>query len=158
MGIESVKFLEEARLPASHFSKQMFPIYNMMFTCLLHSQDSLRRRFANALAQYQVLVRLAQAEVLHSIDAVRVTMLQVQSSSLGDTPLELLPAVDSKTPVFERDYLNAQSSVGHMPEQKAGEPYERPSAYLRSRCAACFGGAGYASSLGDEMLVQTLML
>jgi len=129
----------------------------MMLTCLLHFQDSLRRRFANALAQYQVLVRLARAEVLRSINAVRVTMLQVQSSSFDNTPptLELLPPVDSKTPIFERDYLNAQSSVGHTPEQKAGEPYERPSAYLRSRCAACFGGTGYDSSLGNDMLVQT---
>jgi hypothetical protein len=122
---------------------------------LFPSQDSLRRRFANSLAQYQVLVRLAHAEVARSVEAVRTAILQASSeASLGDiipSTLDQLPPLSSKTPIFQRDYLNAQSDVGHAPEQNVSEPYERPSAYLRSRCTACFGGRGHASFLGEGM-------
>jgi hypothetical protein len=117
----------------------------------------LRRRFASSLAQYQVLVRLAHAEASQSVEAVRSAALQASSSEVPDIVppiLEQLPPLHSKTPIFQRDYINAQSIIGHSPEQKAGELYERPSAYLRSRCAACFGGAGVASSLGEMMLVR----
>ena len=115
----------------------------------------------NALAQYQVLLRLAHAEVVHTVEAVRTAILQIPSSetSLDNIilpVLERLPQLSSKMPIFERDYLNAQGSTGHTLEQKPGEQYERPSAYLRSWCAACFGGTGGASSLGDGMLVCTL--
>ena len=115
----------------------------------------MRRRFANSLAQYQVLIRLAHAEVTRSVEAARTAILQASpDASLDDIispTLAQLPPLSSKTPLFQREYLNAQSDIGHAPEQKAGEPYERPSAYLRSRCAACFGGLGHASSLGDGM-------
>ncbi|KAF9507807.1 hypothetical protein BS47DRAFT_1303577 [Hydnum rufescens UP504] len=94
---------------------------------LLHTSDSLQRRFANSLAHYQVLVRLARAEMSQSIEAVWTTLLR-------------LPPLHDKILIFQRDYLNAQSNIGHLPVQKPGEPFERPSVYLWTRCAACFGG------------------
>jgi hypothetical protein len=118
----------------------------------------LRHRFANSLAQYQVLVHLAHAEMSQSIEAVW-TALQVSSpgvplANLILPILEQLPPLHDKIPIFQCNYLNAQSNIGHSPEQKPGEPFEHPSAYLWTRCAACFGGGGFVSSLGTTMLVR----
>jgi hypothetical protein len=98
---------------------------------------------------------LVHAEVTRSVEAARTAILQASSdASLGAVippALDQLPPLSSNAPLFQREYLNAQSDIGHVPERKVGEGYERPSAYLRSRCAACFGGPGHASSLGEGM-------
>ena len=92
--------------------------------------DSFRRRFSNALAYYQILVHIVNAEM---------TRL-VEEDKLGhETEL------DSSTPIHERTYDNAHkkplppsSSNETMPSTTSGgghvDTVDRPSAYLRSRC------------------------
>lgn len=117
--------------------------------------DSLRRRFAGALAQYQVLVRVVNQEMLAVVDSCRG---QALSSNCGssltesqtvheDTLSSTIPAVESSesniheldvdTPIPDRKYNNAHNSTG---------PYfhgddEVPSLYLQSCCPLCFGGS-----------------
>jgi hypothetical protein len=90
--------------------------------------DSFRRRFANALAHYQQLVRLVDAEVEKMVNCGRDGHCEASVTST------LVPKLDEKTPVNERQYLNAQSDV------EASSDLDCPSAYLKSRCPLCFGG------------------
>ncbi|KAF9505272.1 hypothetical protein BS47DRAFT_1374324 [Hydnum rufescens UP504] len=115
--------------------------------------DSFRRRFANALAHYQVLVRLVRAEI------TRI----VQDDKRG-----LISELDERTPVHERGYVNVQSDPklfanstpanasvnapatvltrvsADLPPDVCSNfipaDHTRPSEYLRSRCPLCFGG------------------
>lgn len=61
----------------------------------------------------------------------------------GDGPQDhwyTLPAreLDTSTSIAERDYVNSQSTPGHVPRQKAGEKNLRPSEYLEMVCPLCF--------------------
>jgi hypothetical protein len=47
--------------------------------------------------------------------------------------------LDSSMPASQRTFINAQEA-NSIPEHVAGSSAQRPSAYLRSRCEACFGG------------------
>jgi hypothetical protein len=99
--------------------------------------DSFRRRFSNALAYYQVLVRLVNAE-----------MDRILEKDKGGVETEL----DERTPANAREYHNVQTrpevttraSVHPDPDAATNDvPLNNqtgPSAYLKSRCALCFGG------------------
>jgi hypothetical protein len=97
--------------------------------------DSLRRRFASALAQYQVLMLLVMAEMDKII------------YSRGVPPGETV-ALDDTTPVRLREYTSAQGStiLGQVPDPSvdsspsASTPQLRPGDYLRRACPLCFGG------------------
>lgn len=101
------------------------------------TEDSFRRRFSNALAYYQVLVRLVRAEITRIVE---------------DDKAGLNPQLDEKTPINERIYLTVQSDpklfptpntvqMNVTPMATAPASTSRPSAYLRSRCPLCFGGS-----------------
>jgi hypothetical protein len=88
------------------------------------AKDSLRRRFANALSHYQMLVRLVDIEISKIVD-------------LNRTSAECLPShctLDEVTPVNERVYRNAHDYIAPL------VPRHEPSLYLQSRCPLCFGG------------------
>ncbi|KAF9507058.1 hypothetical protein BS47DRAFT_1423787, partial [Hydnum rufescens UP504] len=102
--------------------------------------DSLRRRFRNALAQYQVLMQVVEAEVSKSVEVARNLALAASVTLSAQHFKAELPTLDESTPLFDRSYLNGQSEDGHVPQLKNGEAHQRPSAYLRSRCPLCFGG------------------
>jgi Kyakuja-Dileera-Zisupton transposase/CxC1 like cysteine cluster associated with KDZ transposases len=91
--------------------------------------DSFRRRFANALAHYQQLVQLVNAEVEKLVNCWRDEPRVGGEPSMSTS----IPELDGKTPVSERQYLNAQSDV------MASSNLDCPSAYLKSRCPLCFG-------------------
>lgn len=90
----------------------------------LATKDSLRRRFANALSHYQMLVRLVDAEISRIIDLNRISTPRLPSDC----------ALDETTPVDERIYLNAPNHFAPL------VPRHAPSLYLRSRCPLCYGG------------------
>jgi len=120
----------------------------------LIGNDSLRRRFASALAQYQVLVRVVNQEMSAIVDSCRGQALSNKGGSSRtesqvvreDVPNptnspdegceDNIRMLDVDTPILERKYNNAHDSTG---------PYyhndEVPSLYLRSRCPLCFGGS-----------------
>jgi hypothetical protein len=96
--------------------------------------DSFRRRFANALTHYQILVRLVNAEVSQMVDCSRAAPSLNQDHDGAPLPPPLpTPKLDESTPVNEREYTNAQS----VPPSS---DIDYPSAYLRARCPLCFGG------------------
>lgn len=95
----------------------------------LTGSDSLRRRFASALAQYQVLIRVVNQEMSGIIKSCHEAS---SSGSRTKSPHEL----DVKTPISDRKYLNIHNSAG--PHRKGDN--ELPSHYLQSRCPSCFGG------------------
>lgn len=103
------------------------------------TEDSLRRRFGNALAQYQVLVRLVHAEVTKVTNHFR-------ESDSSDLPV---PMLDEKNPIPARVYTNAHNLSGSV---KGVESQDSPSMYLQSRCALCFGG-NHASLLDVNVIV-----
>jgi len=103
--------------------------------------DSLRRRFANALAHYQLLIRLVKAEM------TRITSVFRESLNSASTPPA--PALDEKTPIPARVYMSAHNSTGPI---KVDSSQERPSAYLESRCSLCFGGS-HAAALQASVIV-----
>jgi hypothetical protein len=86
--------------------------------------DSFRRRFANALRYYQVLVRLVRAEITRIVEEDKAGMAS---------------QLDEKTPINERKYLTVQIDPMLFPNA-APTSTSRPSPYLRSRCPLCFGG------------------
>jgi hypothetical protein len=88
------------------------------------TKDSLRRRFANALSHYQMLVRLVDVEITKIIDLHR----------LPTAPLLSDCVLDLTTPVNERVSLNARNL------NSLSAPRHSPSLYLQSRCPLCFGG------------------
>jgi hypothetical protein len=125
-------------------------------------QDSLRRRFANSLAQYQVLVRVTRAEVDHQLAVTRELVVQeAVDSTIPTIPpsdelvtrlSKELPDIDDQTAVTERNYINGYSPDGVSQRVAVDVPgadnlaaptlqhRTRPSAYLRSRCPQCLGG------------------
>jgi hypothetical protein len=112
--------------------------------------DALRRRFSSALAHYQVLMQLVDGEMGRIISDARE-----KTSTMGTSrPL------DDKTPVHEREYTNAQTSV--RPVQMLGSdsggtstspPREKPSTHLRDACPLCFGGDADIAMPGVHLIV-----
>ena len=92
--------------------------------------DSLHRRFGNALAHYQILMRLVKAEM------TRITT--VFRESLNSTSIPPAPALDEKTPIPARVYMNAHNSTGPI---KVDGSQERPSAYWNRTVISLLGGA-----------------
>ena len=119
------------------FHFQLLPSLYLTFHT---SKDSLRRRFGNALAQYQVLIQVVDAEVSKSVEVARNLALAIGVTPSVQQLNAELPEVNGSAPLFHRSYLNSESQDGHVPQSKSGEPRQRPSAYLRSRCPLCFGG------------------
>jgi predicted HNH restriction endonuclease len=110
--------------------------------------DSFRRRFSNSLAYYQILIRTVNAEM---------TRLVEEDKRESEEEAEL----DSRTPIHERTYINAQNkpsltSATHshetISEGSSVDPIDRPSAYLRSRCPLCFGG-NHTDSARAQLIV-----
>ncbi|KAF9510726.1 hypothetical protein BS47DRAFT_1364322 [Hydnum rufescens UP504] len=85
--------------------------------------DSFRCRFANALAHYQQLVRLVDAEVEKLVD---------RSQALSGEDC-VAPQLDETTPVNGREYSNAQNTATFPSDHNV------PSTYLQTRCPLCFG-------------------
>src|ERR1700676_3006294 len=86
--------------------------------------DSFRRHFANALAYYQLLVRLVNAEVAQIIEVEKG---------------EIVTVLDEAMSVNERAYLNANVEVPND-HTSASNTILQPHKYLRSQCPLCFGG------------------
>ncbi|KAF9503945.1 hypothetical protein BS47DRAFT_1309035 [Hydnum rufescens UP504] len=134
---------------------------------VFEAQDSLRRRFASALGQYQVLVRVVTAEMDKQISVARHVVLSRDPADRGDIPPEtiMLPIIDDSTPITNRLYISALSPDGRSVRQPSTSTTENssrshaiappvpnpdlhtrsntrsvPSDYLRSRCPLCFGG------------------
>ena len=111
------------------------------------ANDSLRRRFASALAQYQVLVRVVNQEMSAIINSCRGRSSSGRRTEAqavcDDHPAltvegsESIRGLDVKTPIPERKYPNIHNSVS--PHRNGDN--ELPSLYLQSRCPSCFGGA-----------------
>jgi Kyakuja-Dileera-Zisupton transposase len=117
--------------------------------------DSLRRRFTSALAQYQVLVRVVDQEMSAVVNSCRGQALSSNGGSSGtdsqavheDASDSTSPAVegsqsnidklDVDTPIPERKFNNAHNSAG--PYRHGND--EVPSLYLQSCCPLCFGGS-----------------
>jgi hypothetical protein len=117
------------------------------------AQDSLRRRFSSALCQFQVLVRVVNAEMEKQISAARHEILSHNPVDWNNVaPLLALPKVDGIMPITARTYVSALSPDGRSPqgptvsassscvEGNVNEPPISVSDYLRSRCPLCFGG------------------
>src|SRR5271156_6727545 len=77
------------------------------------AKDSLRRRFGTALHQYQVLVRVVNAEVDKQIGVARQEVLSrpIEREDIMSEVIPL-PEVDVATPVTHRLYVSALSSDG----------------------------------------------
>ena len=74
-------------------------------------KDSLWRHFGNALAQYQVLIQVVEAEVNKSVEvALNLALTMTVTPSAQQLNVEL-PLVDGSTPLFEHLYLNSQSII-----------------------------------------------
>ncbi|KAF9521028.1 hypothetical protein BS47DRAFT_1255798, partial [Hydnum rufescens UP504] len=117
--------------------------------------DSLRRRFATALAQYQVLVRVINQEMSAVVESCRGQVLSAKGDGSAtesqviceDTLNPANPAIggsesnihqlDTDTPIPERKYNNAHKHAGPY---HCGDD-ELPSLYLQSCCPLCFGGS-----------------
>jgi CxC1 like cysteine cluster associated with KDZ transposases len=145
---------------------------------VFEAQDSLRRRFASALGQFQILVRVVNAEVDKQISVARREILScdpVDRDNIGPDAI-VLPKVDESTPITARLYVSALSSDGclvsepttpTMNDHTKGDangptmssrttlshlgldPPISPSDYLRSRCPLCFGGV---NKVGESKL------
>ncbi|KAF9520246.1 hypothetical protein BS47DRAFT_1370434 [Hydnum rufescens UP504] len=85
--------------------------------------DSFHCRFANALAHYQQLVRLVDAEVEKLVDCSRALS--------GEDCVA--PQLDETTLVNGREYSNAQNTATFPSDHNV------PSTYLQTRCPLCFG-------------------
>ncbi|KAF9520230.1 hypothetical protein BS47DRAFT_1357705 [Hydnum rufescens UP504] len=91
--------------------------------------DSFHHHFANALAHYQQLVKLIDAEVEKLVDHS-----QGQSHVSPHSPISMSASqLDVKTPVNECYYSNAQGTVDTVTIRDC------PSIYLQSWCPLCFG-------------------
>lgn len=134
---------------------------------VFEAQDSLRRRFASAFGQYQVLVRVVKAEVDKQMDVARHMVLSQDSFVEDDIPPEpiSLPDINDSTPITSRLYVSALSADGRSARKPSASTVEdstqsrhitsplpvagshtsnmhaTPSDYLRSRCPLCFGGS-----------------
>ena len=145
---------------------------------VFEAQDSLRRRFSSALCQFQVLVRVVNAELDKQISAARHEVLLHDPADWDDVVPEMLvlPKIDNSTPITARLYVSALSTDGcslqgpsisalsscaerdvNEPTMSSpilyppigSEPPISPSEYLRSRCPLCFGGM---SETGENKL------
>lgn len=87
---------------AAHVCLRSYISSRLPLICVLH-KDSLRRRFGSALAQYQVLIQLLQAEIHRIVDSVRDSADNVRFK-------RLIPVLDEKTPISDRLYSNANYS------------------------------------------------
>jgi hypothetical protein len=78
------------------------------------AKDSLRRRFGTALHQYQVLVRVVNAEMDKQIGLARQEVLSRDPFEREDVISEVipLPKIDVTTPITHRLYVSALSSDG----------------------------------------------
>jgi hypothetical protein len=133
---------------------------------VFEAQDSLRRRFASALGQFQILVRVVNAEMDKQISIARHNVLSRDPTDRDNIAPDVLPKVDESTPITARLYVSALSTDGcsvHEPTVSAVndcavgdinvptvasptihshlgfDPPITPSDYLRSRCPLCFG-------------------
>ncbi|KAF9506246.1 hypothetical protein BS47DRAFT_1399683 [Hydnum rufescens UP504] len=69
--------------------------------------------FPNALAQYQVLMQVVEAEVSKSVEVARNLALAASVTLSAQHFKAELPTLDESTPLFDRSYLNGQSEDGH---------------------------------------------
>src|SRR5258705_9763498 len=64
----------------------------------------------------------------------------LETSSPDEFGSESEQILNTIMPISQREFMNAWASVRCTPETVPGSHELRPSAYLRSRCEACFGG------------------
>ena len=81
---------------------------------VFETKHSLRRRFGTALHQYQVLIRVVDAEMDKQIGVARREVLSRKTIEREDIMPEALalPMIDVSTPVTDRLYVSALSSDG----------------------------------------------
>ncbi|KAK7441208.1 hypothetical protein VKT23_016689 [Stygiomarasmius scandens] len=128
----------------------------------LQGQDPLRRRFGNCLLWFNSLQDAVRACVKSELESVRAERLQ-QSSDVpivDDVSVALIPAPAVEESVSESEEVpsvsNGQQKRKHTNERPVyGPPLPpswppRASAYLRSRCAICFGGTSNPKSSDQE--------
>lgn len=140
------------------------------------AQDSLRRRFASALGQFQILVHVMNAEMDKQISVARREVLSYDRADWDNIAPDaiVVPKVDESTPITARLYVSALSTDGcsiRVPTTSATNdcaegntkgptssspashlglgPPITPSDYLRSRCPLCFGGV---NEVGESKL------
>lgn len=126
----------------------------------LSSKDPLRRRFSNALQWFTLLCDITDRQVNDLINKARVAEVHISPDLLASsrtlqhsmmTPLFLItPTIPPATPSADGSFQTPSSStIESTPQppitpsaQRAGDcPTDtRPSNYLRSKCALCFGG------------------
>ncbi|KAJ3720690.1 hypothetical protein C8R42DRAFT_696843 [Lentinula raphanica] len=92
----------------------------------LHSQDPLRRRFANALQWFNSLQDAATQYIDQSIQQTRSSL----QSSIAD------------------QHNHQHKRARHLEDVEVEEVKTRPSEYLRRRCPLCFGGK---NRLSDDL-------
>ncbi|KAF9504623.1 hypothetical protein BS47DRAFT_1401204 [Hydnum rufescens UP504] len=97
--------------------------------------DSLRRRFATALAQYQVLSAKGDGSATES-QVICEDTLNPANPAIGGSESNI-HQLDTDTPIPERKYNNAHKRAGPY---HCGDD-ELPSLYLQSCCPLCFGGS-----------------
>jgi hypothetical protein len=118
---------------------------------VFEAQDSLHRRFASALGQFQILVRIVNAEMDKQISIARREVLSRDPTDQDNISPDVLPKVDESTPITARLYVSALSTDGcsvreptvaspTIHSHRGFDPPITPSDYLRSRCPLCFGG------------------
>jgi hypothetical protein len=121
---------------------------------VFEAQDSFRRRFASALGQFQVLIRVVNAEMDKQISVARCEVLShdpIDRDDIVTAGVVALPGVDESTPIAARSYTSALSTspMTDLPTTSTSDCPTIPSEYLRSRCPLCFGGINEA---GDSKL------
>ncbi|KAF9506854.1 hypothetical protein BS47DRAFT_1367076 [Hydnum rufescens UP504] len=134
---------------------------------VFEAQDSLHRRFASALGQFQILVCIVNAEVDKQIVIARreISSWDPIDRDNIDPDAIILPKVDESMPITARFEPTTRTMNGHakgdvngltMPSRTTlphpgPDPPISPSDYLRSRCPLCFGGV---NKVGESKLPE----
>ncbi|KAK7446014.1 hypothetical protein VKT23_014637 [Stygiomarasmius scandens] len=121
----------------------------------LQGQDLLRRRFGNCLLWFNSLQDAVRARVKSGLEAIRTEQLQQSNDISGDPPRA--PAAkgvsdpDKVTPVAngQQKRKHTEETLVYGPPPPPSLP-SRASAYLRSRCAICFGGTSNPKASDQE--------
>ncbi|KAK7434118.1 hypothetical protein VKT23_020366 [Stygiomarasmius scandens] len=128
----------------------------------LQGQDPLRRRFGNCLLWFNSLQDATRAHVKSQLEQTRSSLLQLPIvSPLEPSPVDSIPSASIPSAHQKRKRSEPSSRI-HTSDQQQSEPpliYGPPpvpspstriSAYLRSRCAMCFGGTSPPNALDQE--------
>ncbi|KAF9503184.1 hypothetical protein BS47DRAFT_1402659 [Hydnum rufescens UP504] len=116
------------------------------------AQDLLRQRFGSALAQYQVSVRVVDAEINKQISVACHEVLSHDPADWDNVALETIePTTSTMNDLIEGSANEPTMSSLPLGSCSGPNPSVTPSDYLRSHCPLCFGAHNKA---GDSKLPE----